>query len=237
MRLRLRTRRSALFLAMFAAALLVFLPMRLVLGWIGLDVQGFTARRATGTVWSGTLAEARFGDVDLGTLRAGLAPLPLLAGQARVGLRSRDGGEEPRLEGAFVISRNAMGLDKARGLVPLGRAFAPLPVTALDLGEVTVRFVDGACERAEGRVRATLAASGLPLPGSLSGTARCAGGALLLPLAGAAGEGATLSVWQDGRYRAELVLPPGDPRQSAALQAAGFLDTGSGWRLSAEGRF
>lgn len=237
MRLRLRTRRTALFLAMFVVALLVFLPMGLVLRWIGLDTQGFTARRASGTIWSGTLAEARFGDVALGTLRAGLSPFPLLAGRARIDLRSREGDAEPRLAGAFTVSRNAVGLDDASGPIPVGRAFAPLPLTALDLSEVSVRFVDGACESAEGRMRATLAAGSLPLPGSLSGTARCAGGALVLPLTGAAGEGATLSVWQDGRYRAELVLPAGDPRDAAALQAAGFLDTGRGWRLSAEGRF
>jgi general secretion pathway protein N len=237
MRLRLRTRRTALFLAMFVLAMLVFLPMGLVLRWIGLDTQGFTARRASGTIWSGTLTEARFGDVELGTLRAGLSPLPLLAGRARIDLRSRDGDPEPRLAGAFTVSRNAVGLDDASGPIPVGQAFAPLPVTALDLSDVSVRFVDGACESAEGRVRATLAAGALPLPGSLSGSARCAGGALVLPLAGAAGEGATLSVWQDGRYRAELSLPAGDPRNAAALQAAGFIDAGQGWRLSAEGRF
>lgn len=237
MRLRLRTGRTALFLAMFAVAILVFLPMRLALGWIGLDAQGFTARRASGTIWSGTLTEARLGDVDLGTMRAGLAPLPLLGGQARVAMRSRDGGDEPRLRGAVSVSRNAVGLDDASGLVPVGAAFGVLPVTALDLSEVTVRFVDGACERAEGRVRATLASGGLPLPPSLSGNARCAGGALLLPLAGAAGEGATFSIRQDGSYRAELVLPTGDPRNAAGLQGAGFLGTPAGWRLSAEGRF
>lgn len=126
MRLRLRTGRTALFLAMFAVAILVFLPMRLALGWIGLDAQGFTARRASGTIWSGTLTEARLGDVDLGTMRAGLAPLPLLGGQARVAMRSRDGGDEPRLRGAVSVSRNAVGLDDASGLVPVGAAFGGL---------------------------------------------------------------------------------------------------------------
>jgi general secretion pathway protein N len=234
MRLRLKTGRTALFLAMLVVALLFFLPLRLVLGWIGLDTQGFTVRRASGTVWSGILADARFGDVELGSLRAGLSPWPLAVGRARIGLE-RPG--EPVLAGAVSISRNTIGLDDAGGPLPVGAAFAPLPVSALDLTEVSVRFVDGACDSAEGRVRATLAPAGLPLPGSLSGTIRCAGGALVLPLAGAAGEGATLSLWQDGRYTAELTLPPGDPRQAAALQAAGFQDSGRGWRLSAEGRF
>ena len=86
MRIRLATGRRALFLAMFAVAVLVLLPMRLALGWASLDSQGFSAREVTGSVWSGRLVEARFGDVALGDLDASVSPLALLIGRARIAL-------------------------------------------------------------------------------------------------------------------------------------------------------
>ena len=232
MTIRLRTGRTALFLAMLAVALLVFLPLRLVLGWAGVAEQGLTARSVSGTFWEGTIRQARFGDVALGDLDAGVSPLPLVLGRARIGLRSRDGDA---IRGAVTVSRHMVGLDGANAAIAVGRAFQPIPITALDLSDVTVRFVDGACERAEGRVRATL--SGAGLPAALAGPARCDGEALLLPMTGGPGEGANLRIWQDGRYRAELTVPAGDPANAAGLQAQGFIGDASGWRLAIEGRF
>src|SRR5204862_208371 len=74
MRLRLATRPSVLFAAMLVVALIVFLPMRLALGATGLADQGLSARRVGGTIWGGSLLEARFGDVALGDLRVSLSP-------------------------------------------------------------------------------------------------------------------------------------------------------------------
>lgn len=232
MRITLRTGRTALFLAMLSVALVVFLPLRLVLGWAGVAEQGLTARSVGGTFWEGTIREGRFGDVTLGDLDAGIAPLPLLLGRARIGLRSRGGGG---IDGTVVVSRHSAGVDGANASIPVGGALAPLPITALDLSEVSVRFVDGACDRAEGRVRATLNGAGLPT--ALAGPARCDGEALLLPMTGGPGEGANLRVWQDGRYRAELTVPAGDPANTPRLQASGFVQDGAGWRLAIEGRF
>jgi general secretion pathway protein N len=232
MTIRLRTGRTALFLAMLVVALLVFLPLRLVLGWAGVGEQGLTARSVGGTFWEGSIREGRFGDVALGDLDAGISPLPLLLGRARIGLKSRGGGG---VNGAVVISRHSAGVEGANASIPVGGALQPLPITALDLSDVTVRFVDGACDQAEGRVRATLSGAGLPT--QLAGPARCDGEALLLPMTGGPGEGANLRVWQDGRYSAELSVPAGDPANTAALQATGFIQQGSGWRLAIEGRF
>lgn len=232
MTIRLRTGRTALFLAMLAVALLVFLPLRLVLGWAGVAEQGLTARSVSGTFWEGTVRQARFGEVALGDLEAGISPLPLVVGRARIGLKSRG---SDALRGAVTVSRHMVGIDGANAAIPVGRAFQPLPITAIDLSDVTVRFVDGACERAEGRVRATL--SGAGLPATLAGPARCDGEALLLPMTGGPGEGANLRIWQDGRYRAELSVPAGDPANAAKLQAQGFIGDASGWRLAIEGRF
>ena len=49
-RIRLKTGPNALFLAMFVVALIVFLPLRLALGWFGLAEQGLTARSVSGGI-------------------------------------------------------------------------------------------------------------------------------------------------------------------------------------------
>ena len=240
MRIRLGTDRRTLFLAMFVGALLISLPLRLVLGWAGLDDQGFAAREVRGSVWSGRLSEARFGDLALGDLDARVSPLALLIGRARVALESRSGNAPSTLSGTVELSHGRAGVIGATGPIEPGSAFAPLPVTALNLDEVSVRFVDGACEAAEGRVRAEISGTflGAALPGAVSGTARCDGGALLLPLVSAAGtEGAALRLWADGRYRAELTLVPNDPAIATRLDTAGFVANGAARMLAIEGRF
>jgi general secretion pathway protein N len=239
MRIPLTTGRRTLFLALFAAAMLAFLPLRLALGWTGLDGQGFAAREVTGSLWSGRLVEARFGEIALGDLDAGLSPLALLIGRARIALESESNDPAQRLAGAVEIGRNRAAIIGASGPLSPGNAFAPLPVSALNLDAVTVRFVDGTCQAAEGRVRATLAGAflGQPLPGALSGTARCDAGALLLPLTSGAGEGVNLRLWPDGRYRADLTLIPTDPTIAARLDGAGFTVNGAARTFSVDGRF
>ena len=239
MRISLATGRRTLFLAFFAVAMLAFLPLRLALGWGGLAGQGFTAREVTGSLWSGRLVEARFGDIALGDLDAGLSPFALLIGRARIALAGESDDPARRLSGTVEIGRNRAAVIDATGPLSPGNAFAPLPVTALDLDALTVRFVDGTCQAAEGRVRATLAGAflGQPLPGALSGNARCDAGALLLPLASGAGEGVNLRMWPDGRYRAELTLIPTDPTIGARLDGAGFTANGAARTFTVDGRF
>ena len=68
MRIQVPMRRAVLFAALFAIALVAFLPLRLVLGGSGL-----TAREASGSVWAGRLKEARIGPAALGDLDARLS--------------------------------------------------------------------------------------------------------------------------------------------------------------------
>ena len=235
--IRLSTGRLALFGAMLAAALLALVPLRAALGWFALGEQGLTARRVTGVLWGGRLAEARFGDVALGDLGARLAFWPLFLGRARIELAGE--GARP-LGGALTVSRHAVGIDDLSATLATGQLFAPLPVTMLELDGATVHFRDGQCERAEGRVRATLAgeAGGVPLPAVLAGPARCDAGALLLPLTSTAGtETATLRVSGNGRYRAEFTLAAADPALGVRLERAGFVSGPGGYRLAVEGRF
>jgi general secretion pathway protein N len=239
-RLRLSTAPGALFGAMLVVALLVFLPMRLVLGWTGAAEQGLVARSVTGSVWGATLSEARFGQLSLSDVAARLAPLPLLIGRATLSLEGAGGAGAPPLSGRAFVSRHAAGVEGFTGQVAAGAAFQPLPVTALDLNGVTARFEDGRCIAAEGRVRALLAGdvAGIALPPSIEGVARCDAGALLLPLASAAGsEAVTLRIAGGGRYRADLAIRPADPAAAERLTASGFVAGPSGFSLSVEGRF
>lgn len=235
-RIRLRTGPAALFGAIFVVALLAFLPMRLMLGWIGLGDLGLTAREVRGSVWFGELREAQAGGFALGDLAAHLSPVRLLLGRAHVEIRGE--GDRP-LQGAVGISRHGIGVDDVSASLPGGGAL-PLPITTLDLDDVSARFENGGCRRADGRVRASLAGQigGVPLPQALAGTARCDGNALLLPLASTAGtETLDLRLRADGSYTADLAMRTGDPKIGTKLQLAGFQLSQDGYLLSFQGRF
>lgn len=237
-RIRLTTGPKRLFLAAFVVALIAFLPMRLVLGWIGLGDQGFSARTVSGSVWAATLTEARFGDLAVGDLRARLSPFALFVGRASVAVDGRD--QARPLRGTIQLSRHSVGVSGMTAALAAGTVFAPVPVTGIDLEDVSVRFDDGSCTRADGRVRAMLSGEvgGIPLSQSMSGTAKCESGALLLPLVSQSGtEAATIRLWQTGRFRAELSVRPGDPAAGARLVLSGFRPTAAGYTLAIEGSF
>ena len=242
MRIASRTRPAALFGALLLLALLACLPLRLVLGWVGVGDEGLSARRVDGSIWAGRLVDARIGDAGLGDLAARVAPLRLLIGEARLVLDSVADAPGGTVHGAIVTGRHVVGLSGVTANVGVGRLFAPLPVTALDLDGVTIMFRDDACDRAEGRVRATLAGAGgmtggLPLPASMAGSVRCDGAALLVPLTSAGGgEAVRLTITSDGRYHADFSVQPPDPATAQRLALAGFVEAAGGWRLSVEGR-
>jgi general secretion pathway protein N len=238
MRIRLNMKRSVFFLAALAFALFALLPLRLVIGWYGLEGRGLAAREATGTLWMGALKEAQFGRVALGDLNARLNILPLFIGRARLSL-SRDEAEG-RFEGAVTVSRHGFGVDDLNGQLRTGAMFAPVPIATLDLGDVTAHFDGGLCSHAEGEVRAAFAGgmAGLVLPAGLRGTARCAEGALLLPLASSTGmEQLNLRFQADGRWRIDLSVRPSDPAAATPLTAAGFVPSGGALVRRVEGSF
>ncbi|HEX8486291.1 type II secretion system protein N [Sphingomonas sp.] len=239
-RIRLATAPAALFGAFVLLALIAFLPLRLILGIAGVGDAGLSARAAEGSVWAGRLRDARFGDVALGDLDAHLSPWPLLVGRARIALDSVTDTPVQTLHGALGVSRTGVRADDLSATIAPGRLFAPLPVTALMLDAVSVRFEDGACMAAEGRVRATLAGdfAGVALPQALSGAIRCEGKTLLVPLSSQAGaERVDLRIDGDGRYRATVALQPADAAGLARLATLGFVQGAGGYVLSIEGRF
>jgi general secretion pathway protein N len=195
------SRKSWLWLAsIILAALLIFMPLRLALGLAG--ETGLSARVAGGTIWSGRLVDARLGELDIGTIDTSLRPLPLLLGRLRL-----DG---TRIGGAPLAGSAETGWGR-RAVYDLTGSFSggelgDVPVGQVTLEGVTIIFSGGRCAEAGGRVRLALAGNiaEATLP-SLSGTARCDNGALLLPLTGDSGvERLNLRIDGDGRYTGTL---------------------------------
>ena len=239
-RLRLKTGPVALFAAVFVVALVALLPLRLVLGWFDLDATRLAARDATGSVWWGTVREAQVGALGLGDLDASLSPWPVFVGRARIDLSTPSLDGQRAIAGAVSVSRHAVGVDDVTAHVRSGTVFAPLPIGPVDLDDVSVRFVDGQCESADGRIKATLDGdiAGIALGQGLSGTARCDAGALLLPLASQSGtEQITLRLWQSGRFRADLAVKPSDPAAALKLELSGFRASPRGHVLVVDGKF
>lgn len=198
MRIALPFRKASFFGGVLLIALIAALPLRILFGLLDLDRLGLSARAAQGTIWSGRLKEARLGDAELGDVDTRLASLPLLAGEARIAV-AREG-----LQGTVELSRHSLGLAHVTGTVPAASFAGPLPVAAIDLTDVSVRFRDNVCDQADGLTRVTLAATP-NLPQSLAGALRCDAGALLVPLRSASGtQGLNLRIRSDGHYTAEL---------------------------------
>lgn len=236
MRLRGNRARIAFFVAVFLFALVALLPLRLAVGWLGLEEKGFAAREAAGSLWLGSFAEAQFADVRIGDLQARLRTLPLLIGRARIDLAR--GGDAAPFEGAVTVSRHGFGVDDITAALDLGGG--ALPVDGLDAADLSARFAGGACAAADGLVKARLGPhfAALTKAETMSGNARCDGGALLLPLRSQSGmEALDLRLLGNGAYRAELTLRSADPALAPSLAAAGFAPVPGGYRLTVSGAF
>ncbi len=230
--------RMVFFLAAFAFSLVALFPLRLALDWFGLDERGLAAREANGSIWLGALREAQLGPVPIGDVSARLNTSPLFLGRARVSLVRR--GADGAFAGALLATRHSFAFEDVTGQLRLGGQLAPLPIASLDLDDVRAGFSEGQCRQASGMIRATMAGDlgGIVLPSGLSGTARCEGGAVLLPLASQSGmEQLNLRLFPDGRYRAELLVRPTDPATQQRLTATGFMQAGNGFARIAEGSF
>jgi general secretion pathway protein N len=240
MRVLLPIGRTLFFIFALVIALLALLPMRLALDWFNLGNRGLAAREVQGSVWYGELKEAQFGSVGLGDMHAGLRGLPLLIGRARIAMDRDNGTPEDELDGAATLTRNSFGFDDVDGRLQLAGALGPLPLTQIDLGDVTARFESGQCVEAAGTVRAAVSGdvAGVALPGGLTGAVRCDAGALLLPLTSQSGmESLELRLFGDGRYRALVGVRSTDPTLRDRMAAAGFAVTASGYAMNVDGRF
>ena len=235
MRVALPLGRWLFFLCAFLFALLALLPLRVAIEWFGLGEHGLSAREANGSVWVGAIAEGRLGGVELGDFNARLRFLPLLVGRARLEIEEAGGGE--RFKGALVSTRHSFGVDDLDAKLSPGQMFGALSLASFDLKDLSVRFADGRCDEAQGRVGAAMAGelAGLRLA-ALSGNARCERGALLLPLMTQSGtEGLHFRLFGEGRYEADLVARPAEEGLRARLAAAGFRPSGDFYVLRVSG--
>jgi general secretion pathway protein N len=219
-------RRLIGFVALLVLALLALWPMRLA----GLTGSGLTARAVTGSVWNGRLEAAQIKGLALGDIDAGLAPLSLASGTLRLGFAGAT------IRGAVLQRRGGGGVADVTGRLLPGLV-AGLPIAAVDLDGISLGFADGACTAATGRI--TLQPGGvIASQGAFSGTPRCDGPALLLPLVSASGRGRLdLRITADGRFRAALAIDGVSEADRPALLAAGFQPTPQGLALTAEGTF
>ena len=232
MRVLLPLGRRLYLLVAFLLLLAALLPLRVALDQLGFDAAGLSARAVTGSLWSGRLTEARARGIALRDLDAGLAVLPLLIGEARVGLRGTG------WNATVVQSSDSAGVTGLTGRLGAGSLPPSLPIASLEFTEVAARFRDGVCAEATGslRVEPRADAAALANLGPLQGNLRCDGEALLAPLvSGSSRERVDLRLFGDGRYRLSLIVQPADPAAASVLSAAGFIATAEGLTLTSEG--
>lgn len=229
-----------------AAALLALLlivatfPMRLALSLSGAKDAGVSAREIRGSVWSGTLVDARLGALPLGTVRASLSPLALLGGTTELSFERADdrlGALAGRLYGS-----NPRGISDVNGTTSLAGGLGLIPADTIRFEGATVRFDEGGqCAEARGRIQLSVAApiAGLDLSQGLSGPLSCVNGRAQAALASQSGmEKVTLSFDGAGAYRAQFAINVDrDPTMAAALAVLGFKPGSNGFVLATSGRF
>ena len=208
-------------------ALLLFLPLRLVLGFADNMVS---ARSVQGTVWNGRMIAASVAGQSLGDLDASLSLFPVLTGKARVNV---DGA---LLHGAIVASFAGRGGDIETLNLPLGMAFGPIRLEALEVSEAHIRYRGNTCTKADGRV-SILFGSVLGVR-RLSGALRCSGTSLAVDLLSqAAMERLSLRFTDANHYQALLAIRAADTDQATRLAAVGFRETQVGHIIRFSGSF
>jgi general secretion pathway protein N len=217
---------TALVMALVSLPLAVVLPLALP------DDSGLSARRAEGTPWDGMLREANVAGLPLGDTRVGFDVLPLLMGQARMGFAGAT------LRGIVELSSGSVGLSRANGMIDLAGRLRPLPLSRVTLDQVAVQFRNDRCTSATGRVRADVAGDigGLILPGGMSGSLRCDGAELVVPLVGQSGmERIDVRMTGSGKWRAEISVRTSDAVLAGKLLSSGFATGPGGYMLSVSG--
>ncbi len=234
-------RRWTIVAALLAVVLVIAtFPMRLALSLAGAGDAGIAAREIRGSVWSGTLVDARLGALPLGTVRASLSPLALLGGDTELSFARTDellGALSGRLHGS-----DPRGMSDVNGLTSLSGGLGIVPVDTIRFEGASLRF-DGAgkCVAASGRLQLMVNApiAGLDLSRGLSGPLTCANGRAQAALASQSGmERLTLSFDGKGAYRAQFAINVDrDPAMAAALAVLGFKPGSNGYVLTTTGRF
>lgn len=235
---RLTRQTRIVLLALFVAALLATLPLRLVLGWANPDAGGLSARSIEGPVWAGRIGDLKAGPLPLGTVFAGVRPLPLLIGQREIWM------ERPEATGVAPFRAYAASgagwarLREVNGQLSLPDGLGTLPVNGIGFGDFRLELTDGRCAAASGTVSLTLSSLSALLPNamSLSGKARCDKGALFVPMQGPSGlERMGLRIEANGNWTADFLLTGLPVEVSGPLLDAGFSARAGGIGIRASG--
>ncbi len=225
-------------LAVIAVALF-FLPLRLAVGWAGLEGSRFSAKTISGTVWNGRIEGAQIGPFPLGDLNAGVRVLPLLTGRVLMDLERPSVDGDPGLVATVGKAGKSLLVQDVTTVLGVGRQLAPLPASAIDLNAVNIAFAGGRCQSASGQVRVSLDANipGLDLKQGLLGNAICQDGVLVLPLQSGSGmEQLTLKLEGNGFYTARLFLSGSDRAWTLLLPTLGFRNVPDGYAIKVAGQ-
>lgn len=230
---RVAIRRILFFVGAFAFALIATFPLRVAVGASGLAEHGFAAREARGSLWSGRLNDLIWGPIRFGDVAAGAGLPQLLIGRLSLGLADGRGARATMFAGA-----SGAGVSGAHAALQTGNLFAPMPLSAFELEDVSVRFGPRGCSAASGFVRARGAGAivdTIVLP-PLGGAPRCENGMLLLSLASSSGrESVELRLGRARSYEAAVTLQTADPLAAERLKAAGFRRNARGYRAVTSG--
>lgn len=218
-------------------ALVGLFPLRLAVAWSDLGQMGFTARYVAGTIWFGRIGDLHLKSQPIGTLEVTVSPLALLFGTIDMRFDRLDSPEGP-LAGN-LIAGSSRGIRSTSGRIAVADMFAPVPIGALELKDVTMLFRNGQCFDASGRITPIIT---VPLPGvrldsGLSGAVECDGERARVVLSSASGaERIDFYVQESGDYRARMSIRSSDPLVNSGLAVFGFRPTPQGLSLSVDGR-
>jgi general secretion pathway protein N len=219
---------ALIFAAMLVVALLLLLPLRLALAAAGLADTGLAAQSVTGSLWAGRMNGTVWRGMLLGDGRVSLSPLALLRGGVSLDWR----GE--KLSATLIRQAKGGGIDGAKGQI--GPAtIGGVVVQRVDLDGFTVVFEGNSCSRAGGQV-SLLPGGALAMAGAMTGTPRCDGNSVVIPLvSGDSAVQMTLKLRDDASYTASLTVEPVAETARPALLATGFQPSPQGMAMTVEG--
>lgn len=224
-------------LGLAALALLALFPLRVALAMSDMKRIGFAARQVAGTIWYGRIGELHLRSQPLGTFEVRLDPAALLVGTISMRFDRLDDPEG--MLGGRLVAGLRRGIKGGSGRIAVREMFAPLPIEAIELQDVTLLFRRGNCVVGSGRVTPIVAspAPGVSFGSGLSGSLECDGNrARVVMTSPSGGERVEFYVDSEGAYRAWMTVREAAPQASAALSMFGFRATTEGLTLSARGR-
>ena len=217
--------------AAFGAALVMTLPMRVALTWIGADRAGVSAAEVSGSIWNGRLRAAEYHGASLGDVEASLDPFALLSGTHRLAVRGTLGK-------ATLVEGASRGFEMTDAAIEVGQLRPSLPFTGrLRLENATLLFSGNRCQRAEGRITMDVLQRAFNGP-EVAGMLSCAGDAATAQLDGRAQDvevSIVVRLDSAGRYQAETRIVSTNPMVRGALALAGFAENGGRFTRSDEG--